>query len=227
MAIEFPNIKNFPNKINPLEDSDRLRLSISKMKTLQKKRNIEIPLHSFISNENVHFGIATLSIEEGIGERIIFFLKNKNKENFEEIFHSIQFWGGITGRNIYVKNGGFENNFSLETYKAIIEITININQETCKADLKKVELLSKQIKNIGISFTTKHLSFWTRFANKHNFILPVLDSTLSLNLMYKCNPTWNDYRQYVKQMQIEASSNNTTVTILERELYNYFNNTKK
>jgi|LakMenEpi03Aug12_release.lakeMendotaPanAssembly.Ray.scaffolds.fasta_scaffold00566_39 hypothetical protein len=43
------------------------------MKTLQKKRNIEIPLHSFISNENVDFGIATLSIEEGIGERIIFF----------------------------------------------------------------------------------------------------------------------------------------------------------
>jgi hypothetical protein len=45
--------------------------------------------------------------------------------------------------------------------------------------------------------------------------------------MYKCNPAWNDYRQYVKQMQIEASSNNKTVTILERELYNYFNNKTK
>lgn len=227
MAIEFPHIKNFPNKINPLEDSDRLRLSISKMKTLQENKNIVIHTRSFIPNEEVDFGKATFKIENHIEKLTKEYVNSNDDNKLIEIFHSIQFWGGITGRNIYVKNGGFENNFSLEAYKAIIEITTNINQETCKADLKKVELLSKQIKNIGISFTTKHLSFWTRFANKHNFILPVLDSTLSLNLMYKCNPTWNDYRQYVKQMQKEACVNNTSVNILERELYNYFNNNKK
>lgn len=227
MKIEFPHINNFPKKISLLKDSERLRLSISRMKTLQENKNIVIHTHSFIPNNDIDFGQATFEIESHIERLIKEYVYSNDNNKLIEIFHFIQLWGGITGRNIYVKNGGFENNFSLGTYKAIIEIATNINQETRKADLKKVELLSKQIKNIGISFTTKHLSFWTRFTNKHHFILPVLDSTLSLNLMYKCNPTWNDYKHYVEQMQKEASINNTTVTILERELYNYFNNNKK
>lgn len=227
MNIDFPKITSFPKKLVPIEHSQRLKLTIIRMKTLLIKKNVKINSNLFIPNEEVDFGKVTFDIETNIGNLISEYFKDNNDSKLIEIFHFIQFWGGITGRNIYVKNGGFENNFSLEAYKAIIEITTNINQETCKADLKKVELLSKQIKNIGISFTTKHLSFWTRFANKHNFILPVLDSTLSLNLMYKCNPTWNDYRQYVKQMQKEACVNNTSVNILERELYNYFNNNKK
>jgi hypothetical protein len=226
MKIEFPQIYSFPKKINPLEHSQRLKLTIIRMKTLFTKKNIKINSDSFIPNDDIDFGKATFEIENHIGNLIREYVKNSDDNKLIEIFHFIQFWGGITGRNIYVKNGGFENNFSLDAYKAIVEIAININPETCKDDLKKVEVLSKQIKNIGISFTTKHLSFWSRFTNKYNFILPVLDSTLSLNLLYKCNPSWKDYRQYVEQMQIEASKKNTTVTILERQVYNYFNNKK-
>jgi hypothetical protein len=226
MKIEFPQIYSFPKKINPLEHSQRLKLTIMRMQTTFINRGININTKFFIPNENIDFGKATFEIERHIEKLIKEFIYINDDNKLIEIFHFIQFWGGITGRNIYVKNGGFENNFTLDAYKAIVEIAININPETCKDDLKKVEVLSKQIKNIGISFTTKHLSFWSRFINKYNFILPVLDSTLSLNLLYKCNPSWKDYRQYVEQMQIEASKKNTTVTILERELYNYFNNKK-
>jgi hypothetical protein len=226
MKIEFPQIYSFPKKINPLEHSQRLKLTIMRMQTTFINRGININTKFFIPNENIDFGKATFEIERHIEKLIKEFIYINDDNKLIDIFHFIQFWGGITGRNIYVKNGGFENNFTLDAYKAIVEIAININPETCKDDLKKVEVLSKQIKNIGISFTTKHLSFWSRFINKYNFILPVLDSTLSLNLLYKCNPSWKDYRQYVEQMQIEASKKNTTVTILERELYNYFNNKK-
>jgi hypothetical protein len=226
MDIEFPNLNSFPKKINPLEHSQRLKLTITRMQTTFTNRGININTKFFIPNENIDFGKATFEIERHIEKLIKEYVYINDDNKLIEIFHFIQFWGGITGRNIYVKNGGFENNFTLDAYKAIVEIAININPETCKDDLKKVEVLSKQIKNIGISFTTKHLSFWSRFTNKYNFILPVLDSTLSLNLLYKCNPSWKDYRQYVEQMQIEASKKNTTVTILERELYNYFNNKK-
>jgi hypothetical protein len=222
MDIEFPNLNSFPKKINPLEHSQRLKLTITRMQTTFTNRGININTKFFIPNENIDFGKATFEIERHIEKLIKEYVYINDDNKLIEIFHFIQFWGGITGRNIYVKNGGFENNFTLDAYKAIVEIAININPETCKDDLKKVEVLSKQIKNIGISFTTKHLSFWSRFTNKYNFILPVLDSTLSLNLLYKCNPSWKDYRQYVEQMQIEASKKNTTVTILERELYNYF-----
>lgn len=227
MDIEFPNLNSFPKKINPLEHSQRLKLTITRMQTTFTNRGININTKFFIPNENIDFGKATFEIEKHIEKLIKEYVYSNDDNKLIEIFHFIHFWGGITGRNIYVKNGGFENNFNLDAYKAIVEIAININPETCKDDLKKVEVLSKQIKNIGISFTTKHLSFWSRFSNKNNFILPVLDTTLSLNLLYKCNPSWNDYRKYVEQMQIEVITKNTTVTILERELYNYFNINKK
>ena len=45
-----------------------------------------------------------------------------NCETLCEIFHYIQLWGGVSGRNIYVMNGGFENNFRIDQYLSLTRI---------------------------------------------------------------------------------------------------------
>lgn len=43
-----------------------------------------------------------------------------------------------------------------------------------------------------------------------------------MNLLNKCYVNWRDYLTYVEEMQTEAKRNNTTVLILERELYDNY-----
>ena len=226
MDIEFPNIKNFPKKINPLEHSQRLKLTITRMQTTFTNRGININTKFFIPNENIDFGKATFEIENHIGNLIREYVKNNDDNKLIEIFHFIQFWGGITGRNIYVKNGGFENNFNIETYKKIVHILIVLNEENICKDLNKIQFLFESIPNIGLSYASKHICFWSKNANINNIELPILDSILANRLLKTKYFAWRHYCPYVIEMRKIAKDKNTTVNILERELYNYFNNNK-
>ncbi len=227
MKIEFPQIHSFPKKINPLEHSQRLKLTIIRIKTLFTKKNIKINSDSFIPNDDIDFGKATFEIENHIGNLICGYVKDNNDDRLIEIFHFIHFWGGITGRNIYVKNGGFENNFNLETYKKIVHILIVLNEENICKDLNEIQFLFQSIPNIGLSYASKHISFWSKYANINNIELPILDSIIANKLLNTKYFAWRHYCPYVIKMRKLAKDKNTTVNILERELYNYFNKNKK
>ena len=75
MKIEFPQIHSFPEKMNPIEHSQRLKLTIIRMKTLFTKKNIKINSDSFIPNNDVDFGKATFEIENHIGNLISEYVK--------------------------------------------------------------------------------------------------------------------------------------------------------
>lgn len=221
--ITFPELNNYSDDLNPITNSDRLKKSIKGMLTLFKTQDISIGQAEFIDNQTEDYGNATLEIEKHIGDLIKKYCNEPNSDLLKTIFHYIQLWGGITGRNIYVRNGGFENNFKLDYYKSIVEKIIVLKQDTLESDLKVIEEQFTQIPHIGVAYGTKHIRFWSINANKNSIQLPILDRVISIGLLNTPYCAWRHYYTYVKQMQEEAEKRNISITALERTLYNKLN----
>lgn len=221
--INFPKLKNYSDNVIPITNSDRLRKSIKGMLTLFRKYNISIGQDNFINDQTQDYGKALVQIEEHIGNLIKEYCNKPNPNLLKTIFHYIQLWGGITGRSIYVRKDGFDNNFNFENYKTIVEKIVDLNKNTLETDLKIIEEQFKHIHFIGVAFGTKHLRFWSIYANQNNIHLPILDSIISKGLLLTPNCAWKQYYPYVKQMQEEAEKRKTSITALERSLYNQFN----
>lgn len=219
----FPELKYYSETVVPITDSERLKKSIKGMLTLFRTKDISIGQDKFINGQTEDFGEATLKIEKHIGDLIQEYCKNKTDEKLVEIFHYIHLWGGITGRNIYVRKGGFENNFKLDDYKKIVEKIIDLKQATLETDLKEIEKLFMSIPFIGVAYGTKHLRFWSINTNKNNIQLPILDRVISIGLFDTPYCAWRHYYSYVQQMLEEAEKRNISITALERTLYNEFN----
>ena len=223
IEIKFPCLIEYSEKILPIQNSDRLKKSIKGMLTIFKTYNITIDTNRFVNEQTIDFGKATLEIEKHIRHLINEYLMDENDNKLTEIFHYIHFWGGITGRGIYVQKGGFEENFKLVTYKEIVGKIKTLKQDTLCEDLKEIEKLSTSIPFIGVAYGTKHLRFWSITANKNDIQLPILDSIIAKNMFDTKYFAWRHYCPYVKQMQEEAKKRKVSVTALERALYNKFN----
>jgi hypothetical protein len=100
---------------------------------------------------------------------------------------------------------------------------IVLKQDTLCNDLKEIEKLIVSIPYLGVAYGTKHLRFWSIYANQNNIELPILDSIIAKKLLKKPYFAWRHYCPYVKQMQEEAMKRKVSVTALERLLYNKFN----
>ena len=222
MKIIFPDL-TYNNEVPLLINSAKMQKSISGIQTILNRLGYYTNADELFKNNPDDYASALAKIENTIKLLIDDYKKSKSDDKLLAIFHHIHFWGGITGRNIYIRNGGFENNFNIDTYKKIVEKTIHLKQQTLNEDLKQIADWFMSIPQLGVAFGTKHLRFWSINANENKIELPVLDSILAIRLLYKCNPTWKDYYSYVKQMQDEAKNRNITVTKLERGLYNEFN----
>lgn len=222
MKIIFPDL-TYSNEVQLLINSAKMQKSITGIKTILNRLGYFTNADELFENNPDDYASALARTENRIKLLIKDYKKSKSDDKLLTIFHHIHFWGGITGRNIYTRNGGFKNNFNIDTYKKIVEKTIYLKQETINEDLKQIADWFMSIPQLGVAFGTKHLRFWSINANENKIELPVLDSILTIRLLYKCNPTWKDYRSYVKQMQEEAKKRSLPVTALERALYNEFN----
>lgn len=223
MIITFPQLPNYPNELVLLQDTDRLRKSSKSIATFFRNRELPVDYESLFENEPDNYSMAVQRMEDRIAGYIKEYLNNPNDKNLIIIFHHIQFWGGSSGRNIYNKNGGFDNNFNIDTYKKIIEKTIHLSQENLCNELNDISKLFISIPQLGISFSTKHLRFWSLNANKNGIELPIMDSVIAENMFTPKYARWKDYCQYIKQMQEEANKRKVSVTNLERLLFNRFN----
>ncbi len=145
----------------------------------------------------------------------------------------IQLWGGITGRNAFVKNGGFQNNFSMQVYAHLIELLMThpAGVPLPYGNWQAVMDSFDQFHHIGVSFMTKHLSFWSR-ADDCSIQLPILDRIVKAKFINpnSDNPVWNDYVRYVVALNEEkaaltARQNLAEITIygMERQLFNWAN----
>lgn len=221
--IIFPELNQYSEELLPISNSPRLEASFKGIATLFKRLNLPVDSDSLLEAYPKNYSLALKKLEDRIEDFIEDYLKEPTDYKLIVIFHHIQFWGGRMGKNIYVKNGGFGNNFNSKTYEIIVGKIISLKQGKLPEDLNEMVGLFKSIDQLGVSFSTKHLKFWSLYANQEKIELPVLDSILTIRLLYKCNPTWKDYYPYVKQMQEEAKKRSISVTVLERALYNEFN----
>ncbi|MGV1011064.1 MAG: hypothetical protein ACOYBS_01345 [Flavobacterium sp.] len=219
----FPVVKEYKEEVSLIQDSNRLKSSITKMKTLLNSCNITIDTNRFVNEQTIDFGEALQNIENHINTLILQYSKNPKDETLIQVFHYIHFWGGITGRGIYVKNGGFDNNFNINTYRTIVEKIIDLKQDTLCEDLKEIEKLFITLPFIGVAYGTKHMRFWSITSNKNKIELPILDSIIAKNMFDTKYFAWRHYCSYAKQMQEEAKKRKVSVTALERTLYNEFN----
>lgn len=136
----------------------------------------------------------------------------------ELIFHSIQIWGGNTARGFYLRNGGFNNNLDIKSYRNGLKSLIS-------GDIICTIYSFNKLKQMNIAFASKHFSFWSRSAqgsdNKGFRQLPILDSIIFKLAYGKVSPHYRHYVRYLEDIYEECSKLKISVHSLERQLFNF------
>lgn len=134
--------------------------------------------------------------------------KQNDDELLKKIFLYIQLWGGNTSRGFFTNNGGFENNFSNEYYKNGSKLSIANNIDSLSSFL--------QLNQVGISFATKHMFFWS---NKQ---LPIYDNIIAM-LLFGRRPgnNVNHYSQYIGLLNNLGEEHQMESHIIERSIFNW------
>jgi hypothetical protein len=213
----FPKIE-YENENIPLEDTTRLRKSISGIQSILRGKGLgnlvekmEIKGSAADQCEWTQSRIPTLIHE---------FNGSANCETLREIFHCIHLWGGVSGRNIYVMNGGFESNFSVDRYLKMTRICKELNRYSKEDSVRTAKRLSNKnlkIPYLGIAFASKHYKFWTMDN------LPILDSILNKGVLGRFNaPQFNKYPEFVDLMIDASQAASVRLACFERRLFNFF-----
>ena len=148
----------------------------------------------------------------------------------ERIFYLIQIWGGITGRGIFIKQD-FEWSVFSPAYTKLVDVCRNIEKldgNTCHTVLSAIQTFRQNLREIGykgmgIAFITKHTRFWMH-RNLPDDMLPIYDSTFSTHIMACGNATERDLPIFWHGMIQKATDENISLTALERQLFNHFQN---
>ena len=145
-------------------------------------------------------------------------------EKFEDdelmlIFDLIQAWGGKTGRNIYVKPKGSPT----RTSYAKLAATYRNAMSCCTAgDFQSALVKITSIPNIGESFATKHIFFWSEFGPRRK-ALPIYDTRIKTLLFFKATSA-SDYNSYVEVLNRKANELSMTSALVERALFAFSQN---
>ena len=146
----------------------------------------------------------------------------------------IHLWGGRAGRNAFNFGGGFAANCPLPTYANLINLLMTHPKGVSipNGNWRQITAMNSAFHNIGVSFLTKHLSFWSR-ATASPIRLPILDRVVFNKFIDpRRTPMWTDYVLYVTSLEacrvtLAARPGLTTITIpdMERQLFNWLNST--
>jgi len=146
----------------------------------------------------------------------------------------IQFWGGNAGRRAFNKAGGFAVSCPLGVYAKMINLLMAHPVGVALPGGNWAPIFSTRtaFPGIGVSFLTKHLSFWSR-APGSPIHLPILDSIVKkifIDPRLKRLPTWSDYVPYVTELYsnkaiiaARTGLSGITVSDMERQLFNWAN----
>ncbi|MEI6715434.1 MAG: hypothetical protein WCO60_16880 [Verrucomicrobiota bacterium] len=153
-------------------------------------------------------------------------------EDLVRIAVGIQLWGGTTGRYPFIREGGFSYNFSVESYRTILHhlrTSPPLIGELPNANLEQAKALwcGDTFKYFGVSFATKHFSFWSR-AKGMPTALPIYDNIIAKMVTGRDKADWRHYWPYVNGMHTAVAQINRenphlggaySVTQLERQLF--------
>jgi hypothetical protein len=224
----FPNIAYDYPQLPPL---NRQTFTVGGMKTIMENRGFG---QYTVEIAQPPTGGQMADFEEHIKEAIRDLLQpgmEAGDESYLSVFHKIQLWGGIAGRNIYVnrdkakqnyvRGGEFEQNFSITHYREIFDRIAHIDSiDAFDKNIPDIINLCGHIKQWGPAFATKHFKFISSASG--GFQLPIYDSVIARGLYNSNNAQWNRYAPYVREIHAFAARNNSSVEIMERVLFNHF-----
>lgn len=166
-------------------------------------------------------------------ESCIYDLIDHYQENapLERIFHLIQIWGGNTGRGLYIRQPFVWQEIE-PIYRHFVDVIRSIetidddslNNAFVAQNVFYNSLKNNHYKGMGVAFITKHLRFWMH-QNLPNSMLPIYDSTFSVNVMQRGRTAkTRDLLPFWRAMIAKAEEEHVSLSALERQLFNYFNN---
>ena len=152
-----------------------------------------------------------------------------NPVNLTHIAIGIHLWGGITGRTPFVRGGGFLINFPINIYTHIVDLIVGQPPaHHVLGNWHAIVALQHHFYGLGMSFFTKHLSFWSRMS-PHAIRFPILDKVIKNNFIHpNITPNWNDYPRYLAELNadlalLKARAGLAMMSIhsMERQLFNF------
>lgn len=170
------------------------------------------------------------SVEQEIKRRIREY-DGTDEAKLQDIFHLIQAWGGMMGRNIYVKGDGFiwdGVNGIKQYYNDLVAGCLKqyaSSDELINELVSLVKVFDDQVHNLGISFITKHTYFWLQ-KRKNGIALPIYDSIMALEVMHRSEVKANDLSNYWRVMIAKAGQLGIDVKSLERQIYIHARNNR-
>ena len=207
----FPDIEYKAEKIALIDDGS-LSKNVKAMKTLLIKKGIV--------NELIFNGIES---DDNLEQLIIDRIKAYNAgDDFEEIFHLIQIWGGNSGRGIYVFGEGCKWDEIAPHYQELVKTcldTKDISESSIDNLVKVVREVDKSIKNLGVSFITKHTRYWL-YRNLELNALPIYDSIMANYVMQKAIDI-KDLQEYWTVMIAKANQLEIGLVPLERQIFKH------
>jgi len=158
-------------------------------------------------------------LQRGIITRMQDYLGHPSTAVLIEVFHMVQLWGGASGRNIYVRSGGFQQNFDCGAY-ASFAMAASSRGETLEQRIKCMIRAANQISHWGPSFATKHSRFWGEAAGAA--AMPIYDRNIARGCLGHRIVRWVDYPQYVRDLTAAAERREVPSELLERSMFNFF-----
>lgn len=214
----FPSLEGVVPSAVPqrLSDTPRLRKTIQGMQTVLRN-------NGFVEAANAISGSGPLSermekLQREIVEAMRRFLREGRVEDLAGIFHRVQLWGGQTGRGIYVRGGGFEENFNLEAYHLFASVAAGEGLFPGKVEAMKSA--TERIGFFGVSFATKHARFWSEAGDAKP--LPIFDSIIALGCLGRGVPHWSEYEGYVMELERLGKQTGWGIQQLERYAFAFF-----
>jgi hypothetical protein len=225
--LKFPNLK-YNGGLDPIAPSSRLSKSLRAICSNLRKKGFNDAVNIFARLNKIdelnHIQMAQLHTELSatISAKITAIKDGGeyDEDSLCEVFHLIQLWGGNTGRNIYLKNGGFAANWCYESYKKIAQICIGAQGSEIYNTIPALDRHLKKIQNWGLAFASKHYSFWNAAGADHH--LAIFDSVLCNGLFGVKTPNSRMYLEYLKKLVLYKQQHTTPIQNIERKLFNYF-----
>ncbi len=144
----------------------------------------------------------------------------------------IHLWGGRMGRAaLNLAHGGFFACCPLPAYGDLVQLLLTHPRGMALpgGNWSALMAASAGLSRIGVSFLTKHLSFWSRAAGAP-IRLPILDRMVKETFIDPDRPTpvWADYASYVNELEADrailaARPGLAGITLhdMERQLFNW------
>ena len=220
-TLNFPEIdyqESYPSLKNDLIENNK---SVKSMRTILVKRGFH---KSILNQKGLEFKY--LSELEKYLFSTISSIRNIKDDELIDIFHKIQYWGGNQGMRIYVKRGGFDENFDIEIYRKFVERCLNFEKDGDWVQTVSKWTFESHMFGFNISFSTKHVRFWLYNKLKDD-TLPIFDLRIQIGFNEIQGSSLKNNKEehlefYWKQMIEKSKKEDITLKQLERLLFNYW-----